>query len=163
MFSHSWSYCNTLVFPTGISSNVRVFRSMPVFFYRDHISTLLQHICVKSSAEIFLKAWVHLHLLRISAFIVNTIFKMYNHFCIPDWLPKGKVQVSDCNFDPAPPEILATICNQKNAIFEAFIKPSAGFTQDIPNVQPSLDWIGTDWPSQRVSGLEITYGTGTGC
>ena len=59
--------------------------------------------------------------------------------CIPDWLPKGKVQVSDCNFDPAPPEILATIYNQKNAIFEAFIKPSAGFTQDLQNVQPSLD------------------------
>ena len=31
---------------------------------------------------------------------------MNNHFCIPDWLPKETVQVSDCNFDPAPPEML---------------------------------------------------------
>ena len=28
------------------------------------------------------------------------------NFCIPDWLPKETVQVSDCNFDPAPPEML---------------------------------------------------------
>ena len=31
---------------------------------------------------------------------------MNNHFCIPDWLPKETVQVSDCNFDPALPEML---------------------------------------------------------
>ena len=31
----------------------------------------------------------------------------------------------------------------KNAVFWAFIKPSAGFTLDIPNEQPSLDWIDT--------------------
>ena len=31
---------------------------------------------------------------------------MYNHFCIPDWLPKETVQVSDCNFDPALPEMV---------------------------------------------------------
>ena len=65
----------------------------------------------------FLKAWVYLHLLKISAFIVNAIFKTYNHFCIPDWLPKGKVQVSDFNFDPAPPEMLATIYNQTECHF----------------------------------------------
>ena len=63
---------------------------------------------------------------------------MNNHFCIPDWLPKGTVQVSDCNFDPAPPEML--LLQPKNALFKAFIQPSAGFTLDIPNEQPSLDW-----------------------
>ena len=31
---------------------------------------------------------------------------MNNHLCIPDWLPKETVQVSDCNFDPAPLEML---------------------------------------------------------
>ena len=66
---------------------------------------------------------------------------MNNHFCIPDWLPKETVQVSDCNFDPAPPEIL--LFTAKRRRFKAFIKPSAGFTLDIPNEQPSLDWIGT--------------------
>ena len=30
----------------------------------------------------------------------------HNHVCIPDWLPKETVQVSDCNFDPAPQEML---------------------------------------------------------
>ena len=62
---------------------------------------------------------------------------MNNHFCIPDWLPKETVQVSDCNFDPAPPEML--LFKPKNAVFQAFIQPSAGSTLDIPNEQPSLD------------------------
>ena len=30
----------------------------------------------------------------------------------------------------------------KKAVFQAFIQPSAGSTLDIPNEQPSLDWIG---------------------
>ena len=29
-----------------------------------------------------------------------------NHFCMPDWLSKGIVQVFDCNFDPTPVEML---------------------------------------------------------
>ena len=35
------------------SSDVRVSRNMPVFFYSGHISTLLQRICIKLSTEIF--------------------------------------------------------------------------------------------------------------
>ena len=31
---------------------------------------------------------------------------MNNYICIPDWLPKGTVQVFDCNFDPTPAEML---------------------------------------------------------
>ena len=42
----SWSW-NTIN-----SSDVRVSRSMPVFFYRGHISMLLQCICTKLSTEI---------------------------------------------------------------------------------------------------------------
>ena len=138
-----------------------VSRSMPVFFYRGHISTLLQCICIKLNTEIFFKGlgtFAFTNYVKITALVKNTrtfssyfvIFNrfytpahsdlqylaMNNHFCIPDWLPKETVQVSDCNFDPAPPEILFTV---KRRRFKAFIKPSAGFTLDIPNEQPSLD------------------------
>ena len=37
------------------ASDVRVSRSMPVLFYRGHISTLLQRICIKLSIQRFFK------------------------------------------------------------------------------------------------------------
>jgi len=43
------SFVCTMVLPVAKGSDVRVSRSMPVFFYRGHISTLLQHICIKFS------------------------------------------------------------------------------------------------------------------
>ena len=114
----------------------------------------------------FLKAWVHLHLLiceniclsqeYMGFFFISCHFSlgnnrfytpvhsdlqylaMNNHFWIPDWLPNETVLVSDFNFDPAPPEMLLFTAKKC-----PFIKPSAGFTLDIPNEQPSLDWIGT--------------------
>ena len=51
------------------------------------------------------------------------------------------MQVSDCNFDPVPPEMLLFTAKKKNAVFYAFIKPSADFTLDIPNEQPSLETL----------------------
>ena len=59
MHHHTWSWCeddyciHRLTNPKENMS--RVSRSMPVFFYRDHISTLLQLICIKLNTEIFLK------------------------------------------------------------------------------------------------------------
>ena len=52
---------------------------------------------------------------------------MNNHFCIPDWLPKETVQVSDCNFDPAPPEILPSSYSQKTP----FLKHLSNLVQDL--------------------------------
>ena len=58
-------------------SNVRVSRSMPVFFYRGHYylniaTTYLDQIEYRD----FIKAWVHLHLLanyvKMSALVKNT-------------------------------------------------------------------------------------------
>ena len=62
---------------------------------------------------------------------------MNNHFCMPDWLPNETVQVSDCNFDPAPPEML--LFTAKKPRFLSICQTYAGFTLDIPNEQPSLD------------------------
>ena len=41
-----------LMFFKSCISDVRVFRSMPVFVYRGHIYTLLQHIFIKLSTEV---------------------------------------------------------------------------------------------------------------
>ena len=49
-------------------------------------------------------------------------------------LPKGTVQVSDCNIDPTPAEILL-FTNQKTLLLIVH----AGITIDIPNEQPPLD------------------------
>ena len=107
-----------------------------MFFYRGHISTLLQRICIKLVQKFFkgLGTFAFTNYVKISALVKNKwtfphIFSFFfvisgnnrfytpahndlqysamnNHFCIPDWLPKETVQVSDCNFDPAPPEML---------------------------------------------------------
>ena len=120
------------------TSDVRVSRSMPVFFYRGHISQHCYTISASNLVQRFVKGlgtFASTNYVKISALVKNTwtfffIFchfslqfwgnnrfytpahsdlqysAMNNHFCIPDWLPKETMQVSDCNFDPAPPEML---------------------------------------------------------
>ena len=58
-------------------SDVRVSRSMPVFFYRGHISTLLQRICNKLSLQRFYKGlgtFAFTDYVKISALVKNTYF-----------------------------------------------------------------------------------------
>ena len=52
------------------------------------------------------------------------------------------MQLSDCNFDPTPAEMLLFTTEKHR--FKAFIQPGAGITLDIPNAQLSLDSIDTD-------------------
>ena len=117
---------------------------MPVFFYRGHISHCY-NISASNWIQRFFKGlgtFAFTNYVKITVLVNNTrTFSSYfvildrfytphsdlqysamnNHFCIPYWLPKETVQISDCNFDPAPPEIL--LFTAKRRRFKAFIKP----------------------------------------
>ena len=59
-------------------------------------------------------------------------------YYIPDRLPIGTVQVSDCNFDPTPAEMLLFI-QPKKSVFQTFIKPAC-YKQ-----MHNLHWLNRYW------------------
>ena len=112
-----------------------------------HIATTLTYLHPKSSTEIFFQRLgyicISLFLPILSLYPLSsfddfvllltmtcnirqcTIIFAFQTVCL--W--GQTVQVSDCKFDPTPAE---TIYNQKNAVFKAFIEPSAGIIASFP-------------------------------
>jgi len=89
MFSHSWSYCNTLVFPLVAMSE------SPEVCQFSSTETIFQHfynISVSNPVQRFLKG------LGTFAFTENIC--LYSQCSIQNVQPL-KVQVSDCNFGPS--------------------------------------------------------------
>ena len=120
---------------------------------RQAIYTLLQHICMHQiQYRDFLKALVQFAFTIICALVKNTCtyfviflcnFEVIAGFillptvtcniqqCTTIFAYQTGCQKGQCRF------LIATLIQL--LFFKAFIKPNAGITLDIPNIQPSLD------------------------
>ena len=65
--------------PHPSSMSHAVFWSMPIFFYRGHISTLLQHIYIKSNTENFRSLYTFAIFVKMSA-LVNNVSTYSSYF-----------------------------------------------------------------------------------